>query len=739
MAEQQGRIISIFGTKGGVGKTIIGVNLAIDIARETGEHVAFVDLNLSLPGDAELLLGLSDAKSIVQLIPMLDGPGGAILRGFLTQHSSGLTVIPSYGQYKEKKMVTAQVVRRFLSLCAQTYNYIVIDIGSHFSEESIAALDCSHSILLLSQTDLLSLHQTVKSLSYLRLHHFPKERIEVILNNAHPKVKLDDRTITSTLRRQPLQIIPAVPDIVTTSIIRREPFVISAPRSIISRRIGDITLACIRKLAQVPDIDFGLFRQVLSADGSVAAGPLDRDGITDDETRKVKIKERDKLINLVKNKVHAGLIDRLDLRKLDVETGNDPEKIKLLREQTFKAIVELLDEVGTAIVLREERQKIAKEILDEALGLGPLEDLIKDPTINEIMVNKYNRIYIERRGKIELTEYSFINNRQLLGVIERIVSPLGRRIDESTPFVDARLLDGSRVNAIIPPVSLYGPMITIRKFSQVPYQINDLIQFGTLTEDMAIFFQAAVRTRQNVLISGGTGSGKTTLLNVISSFIPSEERILTIEDAAELQMSQDHVGALEARPPNIEGEGEVTIRDLVRNALRMRPDRIIVGECRGGETLDMLQAMNTGHDGSLTTIHANSPRDSLSRLETMVLFAGYELPSIAIRNQIASAMNLIIQTARFTIDGSRKTTHVFEITGMKGNDITMEPVFLYIQTGVGAKGHVEGRFIPTGYVPSFIKEYQRRGFKISTDIFQPATQEDRKILSDYMAHQKVIT
>ncbi|MFC1854102.1 CpaF family protein, partial [candidate division CSSED10-310 bacterium] len=407
-------------------------------------------------------------------------------------------------------------------------------------------------------------------------------------------------------------------------------------------------------------------------------------------------------------------------------------------QETFRVIVELIDELGTAIESREERQKIAKEILDEALGLGPLEDLIRNDTITEIMVNKYNRIYIERDGKLELTKYSFINNRQLLGVIERIVSPLGRRIDESTPFVDARLADGSRVNAIIPPVSLQGPMITIRKFSQVPYTVDDLIKFDTLTPEMSEFFNAAVKSRQNILISGGTGSGKTTLLNVMSAYIPTNERILTIEDAAELKLTQDHVASLEARPPNIEGEGEVTIRDLVRNALRMRPDRIIVGECRGGETLDMLQAMNTGHDGSLTTIHANSPVDSLSRLETMVLFAGFEIPAVAIRQQTSSALNLIIQTARFSVDGSRKITHVFEVTGLKNAEITMEPVFLYIQTGITNKGKVQGKFLPTGYIPAFVREYMRRGQKMSLEIFKVGNNDDLKLIQEYLSHQRVI-
>lgn len=735
--EKNGFIISVFGTKGGVGKTLFAVNFAVDLARETGSRIALIDLDLSLNGDIELLLGLHETKTLFDLIPMLGSLDGGLLRGFLTTHSTGITVIPALHDHKEIGKVTPLVIKKFLATCVSTFDYIIIDAGSSLSDEIIEVFDCSNQILILSQADFLSLHQTVKTLSFLRLHHFAKERIEVILNNVHPKIKKDDRTITASLRRPIFEIIPSVPDVVGTSVIRREPFVIASPRASVSRKIADITLKCLKKLTKLPPIDI----KVNVPENVAAAKPAAFQGLDpelDMETKKIRLNEREKLINKIKKKVHESLIDHLDLRKLDTETGNDPEKVKLLREETFRVIVELIDEFGSALTSRDERRRIAKEILDEALGLGPLEDLLRDETITEVMVNRYNRIYIERDGKLELTDYSFISNRQLQGVIERIVSPLGRRIDESTPFVDARLLDGSRVNAIIPPVSLQGPMITIRKFSKVPYTADDIIKFGSMTNDMKQFFSAAVHARQNILISGGTGSGKTTLLNVMSTFIPETERIITIEDAAELKLIQDHVASLEARPPNIEGEGEVTIRDLVKNALRMRPDRIIIGECRGGETLDMLQAMNTGHDGSLTTVHANSPRDSLSRLETMVLFAGFEIPSKAILQQIASAMNIVLQTARFSVDGSRKITHVFEITGMKKNEITMEPIFLFIQTGISPSGKVEGKFLPTGYVPSFIKEYHRRGYDISRDVFQVKSDEDNKVLREYISHQKLI-
>jgi len=353
------------------------------------------------------------------------------------------------------------------------------------------------------------------------------------------------------------------------------------------------------------------------------------------------------------------------------------------------------------------------------LGLGPLEDLLADDTITEIMVNRKDQIYVERNGKIELVDTQFVSDAQLLGIIERIVLPLGRRIDEKTPYCDARLPDGSRVHAIIPPLSIQGPMLTIRKFSKEALTVADLVKYGSLTNEIGEFLKACISARLNILISGGTGSGKTTLLNILSDFIPSNERIITIEDAAELQLKQPHVGRLESRPANIEGEGAIDIRDLVRNALRMRPDRIVVGECRAGEALDMLQAMNTGHDGSLTTVHSNNPRDCLTRLETLVMMAGMDLPSKAIRDQISSAINIIVQISRFS-DGSRRITHITEITGQEGETITTQDIFLYKQTGIGTDGKVQGKFIATGFIPKFVEALEKKGIKIPRGLFKAA-------------------
>ena len=418
----------------------------------------------------------------------------------------------------------------------------------------------------------------------------------------------------------------------------------------------------------------------------------------------------------VRDQIQEELIVRMDLKRLTA-SGIDREG---LERQAKEKIAEIVDEVMKSGKLPRtiDPERIKQEVFDEALRLGPLEDLLADDTVTEIMVNGPHQVYVERGGRLQLTDLQFSDDASVLAIIERIVAPLGRRIDESQPYVDARLKDGSRVNAIIPPLSLVGPSITIRKFSKKKLTVDDFIRFGTWNADAAAFMEVCVKLRKNIIVAGGTGSGKTTLLNLLSSFIPETERIVTVEDAAELKLEQPHVVRLEARPANVEGKGAVTIRDLVKNCLRMRPDRIIVGECRGGEALDMLQAMNTGHDGSLTTVHANSPRDVVSRLETMVLMSGMDLPSRAIREQIASAVDIIIHESRLA-DGSRKVTAITEVTGMEGQQITMQDLFTFRQTGVDENGRIIGAFMPTGAMPTFFDTLRSRGLALDPRIFQP--------------------
>ncbi len=414
-----------------------------------------------------------------------------------------------------------------------------------------------------------------------------------------------------------------------------------------------------------------------------------------------------------RNRVHEELLAAMDLRRTDI---GDMDEAKL-RKHVKGMVDEIIKEMASKLPADVDREVLAADVLNEAVGLGPLERLLADNSITEIMVNKFDDIYIEQAGKLTKSDITFSSDDAVMTAIERIVSPLGRRIDESSPMVDARLKDGSRVNAIIPPLALRGPCLTIRKFAQEKLTAKDLIGFGAIDEKMMQFLEVAVTQKMNIIISGGTGSGKTTTLNILSNYIPAGERIVTIEDAAELKLAQPHLVSLEARPANLEGKGAITIRDLVKNCLRMRPDRIVVGECRGGETLDMLQAMNTGHDGSLTTAHANTPRDLMARLEVMVMMSGMDLPVQSIREQVASAINIIVQQTRFS-DGSRRIINITEITGVESGIVSMQDIFKYQQEGFDENGRVTGHFMATGIVPQFYEDLRQRGINVDMSIFK---------------------
>ncbi len=717
MSKHKSRVISLFSTKGGVGKTLIASNLAVSLA-QLGRRVALLDLDLQHGGDTAKMLNLRPAQTIFSLIPQLPAlEKTQSLKSYMTHHSSGVDVLPAVTRPREIAQITAARLDAVLDLLKHEYEFIIIDAGSYFSDILIYLFDNSNLILLVATPDVLSVYQTEWSIDTMESLHFPLEMVKLVLNRAESRGGVRWEDVKQALRCEVLAHLPSDGKTCGLSVNRGIPFVSDAPRAKISESINKLA----QELIANPDIYIEkLDRPKISQEAPQTADFWQEHGLSEPVIT-IKDDQHDEII-LLKQAVHKRLIDELDLKRLDVMAlSRNPNKAKQLRERTEKVISNILAEKAEGLVSSYEvRKELVKDIADEALGLGPLEDLLRDPEITEIMVNNKDSVYVERHGKIELTNKKFISNDQVRAVIERIVAPLGRRIDESTPMVDARLPDGSRVNAIIPPLSLKGPSLTIRKFARERYTMEDLIGFHTLTHDMSEFLKACILLRKNMIISGGTGSGKTTFLNAVSEAIPEDERIVTIEDAAELKIDQTHWVSLESRMSNIEGKGGVTIRDLFRNTLRMRPDRIIIGECRGSETPDMLQAMNTGHDGSLTTVHANSTHHVLARLDTMVLMSGVELPVRAIREQIAGAIHIIVHTARLS-DGSRKVLCITEVIGLRENtsEIQMQDLFLFKRTGLSDTGKVIGEFRPTGKIPTFMEDMRVRGIKLSPDIFTP--------------------
>jgi septum site-determining protein MinD len=690
MTTQRAKTVAVYSGSGGVGKTLVAANLAVSLHLQDSGRVLFIDGGHPMPGEAISLLGLDRAKTLGEMAPILGRLTPEAFSTYLITTAAGLAVLPLVGDVLQSRLVTPDLYRRMIDLASAAFDLVVVDMPSGVGTLTQAQLDGSDYVCVVGEPTPSGVNRTRACLDYLRSVQFPIGGILVAMNRVPERGGVAPEQIEKYLGLAPFITLPYDVEPIAAAAVKRMSVIQFAPRHAIARgidRLGrEITTLGLRKISHTP----------LAVESEESP---------EETLRRLKLR------------VHRRLVDEIDLKKADLAYLGDPIKLQEVRTRAESKVLSLLEEEKDAKNLsREVRRRLLKEVLDEALGLGPLEDLLADPAVTEIMVNRFDQIYVERAGKLQPTAVKFLANEQLRGVIERIVAPLGRRIDEKVPMVDARLKDGSRVNAIIPPLALKGPALTIRKFAKRVLKVPDLIGYGSLTEQMATFLGAAVEARMNIIISGGTGSGKTTLLNVLSSFIPDDERIITIEDAAELQLPQDHVISLESRPANIEGEGAITIRELVKNALRMRPDRIVVGECRSGEALDMLQAMNTGHDGSLTTLHANTPRDALSRLETMALMSGLELPSRAIRDQIASAINLIVQQSRLQ-DGSRRITHITEVTGQEGEVFTTADVFVFRQTGLAPDGTVYGQFVPTGYVPGFIETLSRRGIKVPREIF----------------------
>ncbi len=701
-------LITVVGGKGGVGKSIFAANLSIATLMELKTPVLLLDADAKSAGDQNIILGIQPQKTISEITSYTGAINPQTFPQLLSAHSSGVSYIGAIRNLEEKLDVNPDMFLRQLESFSRSFKYIIADIGTEFGPLQKALLEESTAIIAVTAPEVLVVTQTKRLLGELVGMTFPVDMIQLVVNRVSPS-GISPQAIAQQLQVGVIGSIPQDDVTVTNSLMRSQPFMMSSARSplgaayieVVRRLTGGVLQKL--KASNRPKLNLNAVGGA-SGGGTVAAMS---DGDIDHR-------------NLLKIRIHDLLIDKMgsELTKGLTETQGDPQKEAALRTKTQQAISQIVDKEA-ANQSREERSRLISEVLKEALGLGPLEDLLANPGVSEIMVNGYKKIFLEQSGNIELSPITFTSNTHLRNVIERIVTPLGRRIDEKTPYVDARLKDGSRVNAIIPPLALDGPAVTIRKFKKGGIAPEQYIKYGSLTSPMIEFLKICVENGLNVVISGGTGSGKTSLLNMLSSFIPSHDRIITVEDAAELQLQQEHVVRLETRPPNMEGTGAVTIRDLIRNALRMRPDRIVVGECRDGAALDMLQAMNTGHDGSMTTTHANNPRECIARLETLSLMAGMDLPVRAIREQIASAVHLIVQASRLS-DGSRKVTSITEVSGMQGEVVTLSEIFRYKETGYDkASKKVIGQFQAMGHIPVCVQKLDAKGVEIPRSIFSP--------------------
>ncbi len=711
-----GHIIAVVGGKGGVGKSVFAANLAIAYLQNFKQRPLIMDLDLVSLGDQNIILGQNPPKTVVELSKLQFGNlEPKHLAPFMVNAPVGYSYIGAPKDAVVARDLDIDGLGKVLKSITSIFNWIVVDCGNGMEPHALKVLEYATAIFVVTTPDIIVVNQTKRVLTKIQELLFPNEMVQIVVNRFSPTSIINPQVIQKNLGRA---VFASIPDDVATcdsSLAKNTPVCLAAPSAPITRAYFDL----VRKIQQTNLLE-GLSKlkkpsgvaakatatATAHATASASGGPGARSSVAAiDPWTGMKLR------------IHKALVEQMDLKKMNTDTS-DPKARLVLREKTQKTVLDILAQEDTSSLLstRELKAQMVKEILDEALGLGPLEDLLADDEVTEIMVNARDQIYIEKAGKPQLCKTTFTSEHQMMNVIERIVTPLGRRVDEKVPYVDARLPDGSRVHVIIPPLALRGPTITIRKFPKKRPVVQDLINYGSITPEIGDFLRACVEAKLNIVVSGGTGSGKTTLLNVLSSFIPATERIITVEDSAELQLGQEHVVRLETRPKNIEGEGEVAIRDLIKCCLRMRPDRIVVGECRGGEALDMLQAMNTGHSGSLTTVHANNPRECIARLETLCMQAGLGLPPKAIRENIASAVNLIIQQSRLT-DGTRKVMYVTEVTGMQGEVVSLQDIFIYKQEGLDKKRKILGRFVPTGFIPKFVEEMEAKGMKISRGLF----------------------
>lgn len=726
------RVITFSGPKEGVGKTSVVMNLALAWANYQKRNVLILPLDPMCRAEHAQLLGLNP-PSMAELVKQLGresvGALGALLKGKIPISQYGVGVLPLAKRRSEIAKMSPDLILPMLSRLSQNFD-IFIDVDPYFPMQ-VFAFDISDLVFWVTNSNVSSLNATAGIFREINELHFPMNKFEVIANLYDMPGAVGPKEVEKFFKQMGKDILAFMPweDSMPACANQNKILITEQPNTqwvrilrVLLGRLAELKPSEKQWVSSISVAEFSHGSDMLwrptekdaPAAPSAAASPAAQPnaGRVDVPAFWEELKQR----------VHRNVVSALETER--VKITDDAAANKETRMRVDGIINGLLQKEAGMPLTREQRVKFINELLDEILGLGPLEELMRDPSVTEIMVNAFDKVYIEKAGKLILTKYKFRSDEQIMQVMKRIVAPLGRRIDESVPLVDARLKDGSRVNGIIPPLAISGPTLTIRRFSAKPFSDAELIKKGSISQPGVDFLKACVKLRKDIIISGGTGTGKTTFLNMLSSYIPEDERIVTVEDTAELRLQQDHWVRLESRPPNIEGKGEVSIKDLVKNCLRMRPDRIVVGEVRGSEALDMLQAMNTGHEGSLATIHANTSRDALTRMEAMCLMAGADLPIWALREMIASAVHMIVQLTRFS-DGTRKITAITEITGREENQITIHDIFKYHQTGMDENGKVVGYFSATGDPPKFYKDFETHGMHVPLELFW--TEEQKRL------------
>ncbi|PIU20203.1 MAG: hypothetical protein COT18_03460 [Elusimicrobia bacterium CG08_land_8_20_14_0_20_59_10] len=744
MAEQNlaPRVVTFSGPKEGVGKTSIAINLALAWANYQKRNVLIIPLDPMCRQEHALLLGVNP-PSMTEMISALGresvGALGALLKGKIPISQWGVGVLPLSKRRSEVARLSPDVLLPLLSRLSQSFD-LFIDVDPYFPMQ-IFAFDISDLVFWVTNSNVASLNATAAAFRDINELHFPSSRFELVDNFYDMPGALAPKEVEKFFKQMGKDVLAFMPweDAMPGCANQNKVLIAEQPNTqwvkvlrVLLGRLSEVVPGEKQWVSSVSSEEFTQGSGMLwkPAEGGGAAAPAAARSVPGEGGGKPQPNagrtDVPQWWEDLKVKIHRQVVAALETER--VKITDDAALNQGTRKRVDVIINSLLQKETEHPLSRDQSVQFINELLDEILGLGPLEELMRDPAVTEIMVNAPDKIFIERAGKLVLTKYRFRSDEQIVQVMKRIVAPLGRRIDESVPLVDARLKDGSRVNAVIAPLAVSGPTLTIRRFSSKPFTDTELVKKGSISKDCVDFLKACVKLRKDIIVSGGTGTGKTTFLNMLSSYIPEDERIVTVEDVAELRLQQVHWVRLESRPPNVEGKGEVTIRDLVKNCLRMRPDRIVVGEVRGSEALDMLQAMNTGHEGSLATIHANTPRDALTRLEAMCLMSGADLPIWALREMIASAVHMVVQLTRFS-DGTRKITSVTEITGREENQISIHELFNFKQTSIDKEtGKVHGIFSATGDPPKFYADFATRGLDVPIGMFW--TEEQRRLRAE---------